>query len=323
MRYLFEHYALDTDRWELRHGADLVAVEPQVLDVLTYLIRNRDRVVSRDDLLVAVWKGRIVSESALTSRINAARQAVGDSGEKQRLIKTLLRKGFRFVATVREEQTPMRVAPSDELSQSSKPRLTLPDKPSIAVLPFTNMSGDPDQEYFSDGMTDDIITELSRFSELFVIARNSSFQYKGKSPDIRQVGRELGVRYVLEGSIRRAENRIRISAQLIDGTTGGHCWAERYDRKIDDAFAIQDEVARTIAAILTAHVNRAEARHAFSKPPSNWQTHDYYLRAAEVYASFLSTYCAEQLYEARALLEKSLSIDPHYARAYASYPILT
>jgi len=317
VRYLFEHYALDTDRWELRHGADLVAVEPQVLDVLTYLIRNRDRVVSRDDLLVAVWKGRIVSESALTSRINAARQAVGDSGEKQRLIKTLSRKGFRFVATVREEQTPVRVAPSDELSQSSKPRLTLPDKPSIAVLPFTNMSGDPDQEYFSDGMTDDIITELSRFSELFVIARNSSFQYKGKSPEIRQVGRELGVRYVLEGSIRRADNRIRISAQLIDGTTGGHCWAERYDRKIDDAFAIQDEVARTIAAILTAHVNRAEARHAFSKPPSNWQTHDYYLRAAEVYASFLSTYCAEQLYEARALLEKSLSIDPHYARAYA------
>ena len=116
MRYLFEHYALDTDRWELRHGADLVAVEPQVLDVLTYLIRNRDRVVSRDDLLVAVWKGRIVSESALTSRINAARQAVGDSGEKQRLIKTLLRKGFRFVATVREEQTPVRVAPSVKYS---------------------------------------------------------------------------------------------------------------------------------------------------------------------------------------------------------------
>jgi len=125
------------------------------------------------------------------------------------------------------------------------------------------------------------------------------------------------VRYVLEGSIRRADNRIRISAQLIDGTTGAHCWAERYDRKLNDAFAIQDELARTIAAILAAHVNRAEARHAFSKPPSNWQAHDYYLQAAELYASFLSTYVAEQLYEARALLEKSLSVDPHYARAYA------
>jgi len=163
VRYLFEDYALDTDRRELRHGTDLVAVEPQVLDVLIYLIRNRDRVVSRDDLLVAVWKGRIVSESALTSRINGARQAVGDSGNKQRLIKTLLRRGFRFVATVREEQTPMGVARSGVLPQSSRPPLILPDKPSIAVLPFTNMSGNPDQEYFSDGMTDDIITELSRF----------------------------------------------------------------------------------------------------------------------------------------------------------------
>src|SRR5207253_8018067 len=135
-------------------------------------------------------------------------------------------------------------------SRGQKKLLALPDKPSIAVLPFTNMSGDPTQDYFSDGISEDIITELSRFSELFVIARNSSFQYKGKSPDVRQVGRKLGVRYVLEGSIRRSGDRIRITAQLIDAATGAHRWAERYDRKLEDVFALQDEVARTITSIL-------------------------------------------------------------------------
>ena len=317
MRYLFEDYALDTDLRELRRGADLVAVEPQVFDVLAYLIRNRSRVVSRDDVLAGVWQGRIVSDFALTTRINAARHAIGDSGEEQRLIKTLLRKGFRFVGPVQEEQSTASATGAHSFAAPPRPALTLPDKPSIAVLPFTNMSGDPEQEYFSDGITDDIITELSRFSELFVIARNSSFQYKGKSPDIRLVGRDLGVRYVLEGSIRRSGCRVRISGQLIDAATGAHCWADRYDRKLEDIFAVQDEVARTIATILAAQVNRAEAAHAFSKPASSWQVHDYYLRAAEVYVSFLSTYIAEQLYETRRLLEKSLSVDPHYARAYA------
>src|SRR5262249_37223683 len=131
-----------------------------------------------------------------------------------------------------------------------RPALALPDKPSIAVLPFANMSRDPKEDYFSDGITEGIITELSRFSELFVIERNSSFQDKGKSPDIRQVGRDLGVRYVLEGSIRRGGDRVRITAQLIDATTGGHRWAERYDRKLEDVFALQDEVARTIVTTL-------------------------------------------------------------------------
>ena len=186
------------------------------------------------------------------------------------------------------------------------------------MLPFTNLSGDPSQDYFSDGITEDIITELSRFSELFVIARNSSFQYKGKSPDIRQVGRELGVRYVLEGSIRRAGDRVRITGQLIDALTGAHRWAERYDRELEDVFAVQDEVARTIVAILAAHVNKSEAARALLKPPSSWQAHDYYLRGAETYISFLTTFKAEELHETRRLLEKSLSIDPGYARAYAA-----
>jgi len=238
MRYQFEDHVLDTDRRELRRGADLVPVEPKVFDLLIFLIANRERVASKDDLIATVWNGRIVSDSALTTRVNAARSAIGDSGEEQRLIKTLPRKGFRFVGRVQEEQVPGRTLDGGTPVEPPRPALALPDRPSIAVLAFTNMSGDPGQDYFSDGITEDIITGLSRFSELFVIARNSSFQYKGRSPDIRQVGRELGVRYVLEGSIRRAGDRVRITAQLIDAVTGAHRWAERYDRELKDVFAV-------------------------------------------------------------------------------------
>jgi adenylate cyclase len=199
----------------------------------------------------------------------------------------------------------------------ARPTLALPDKPSIAVLPFTNLNADPGQDYFSDGITEDIITELSRFSELFVIARNSSFQYKGKSPDIRQVGRELGVRYVLEGSIRRAGDRVRITAQLIDASNGVHRWAERYDRKVEDVFAVQDEVARTIVAILAAHVSKAEAQRTLLKAPAIWQAHDFFMRASATLDTFFSSMSKQDLYEARRLAEQSFTIDPTYARAYA------
>jgi len=260
VRYLFEGYSLDTNCRELRHGTVLVPLEPQVFDLLAYVLKHRERVVSKDDLLASIWKGRNVSESALTTRINAARRAIGDSGDQQHLIKTLLRKGIRFVGTVREE--------AQSATAPTLPVLALPDRPSIAVLPFTNMTGDVEQEYFSDGITEDIITELSRFGELFVIARNSSFQYKSKAVDVRQVGRELGVRYVLEGSIRRSADHIRISAQLIDAMTGSHRWAERYDRKLEDIFTLQAELACTIVALLAAHVNKAESERALAKPPA-------------------------------------------------------
>jgi TolB-like protein len=270
LRYLFEDFALDTDCRELLRGADAVPMEPQVFELLVYLIRNCERVVSRDDLLASVWEGRLVSESALNTRIHLARLAVGDNGEDQRLIKTFLRKGIRFVGSVREGQgTVSAVARQAQAvaRETIEVPLSLPDRPSIAVLPFANMSGDPEQEYFSDGITEDIVTELSRFSELFVIARNSSFQCRGQTVDVRQVGRELGVRYVLEGSIRRSGDWIRISVQLIDALTGTHRWAERYDRQLEDVFAVQDEVARTVVAILAAHVNKAETERTLNKPP--------------------------------------------------------
>src|SRR5258705_4865136 len=191
------------------------------------------------------------------------------------------------------------------------------NRPSIAVLPFANLNRDPQQDYFSDGITEDITTELSRFSELIIIARNSAFQYKGKAVDIRQVGQELGARYVLEGSVRRSGDRIRITAQLVDAVTGVHRWAERYDRELVSVFAVQDEVARTIVAILAAHVKRAETERALLKPPAAWEAYDYYLRGAEAFFLHGNRRTKASLYDARRLLEQSLAIDPDYARAAA------
>jgi adenylate cyclase len=202
-----------------------------------------------------------------------------------------------------------------QLEGSSEP--DIPDKPSIAVLPLENLGGNPKEDYFADGITEDIITELSRFSNLIVIARNSTFKYKGKAVDVRQVGRELGVRYLLEGSVRRGIDRLRITAQLVDSSTGAHRWAERYDREPKDVFIIQDEVARTIAAILAAHVTKAEAERTLLKPPATWQAYDHYMRAAATWASFQSSWTLESLLETRRLLTDSLSVDRKYARAYS------
>src|SRR5262245_34218292 len=221
MIYTFQDYSLDVERRELRRREDLVAVEPQVLDLLQYLISNRDHVVSKDELIAAVWNGRIISESALSSRITAVRQAVGDSGEQQRLVRTVARKGFRFVGDIQETQiSKEKVHPASQPAVKATSPLPLPDKPSIAVLPFQNLRGDPEQEYLADGVVEDIISALSCKRWLFVIARNSSFTYKGRSVDVKQVGRELGVRYVLEGSVRKVANRVRITGQLIDAATG-------------------------------------------------------------------------------------------------------
>jgi DNA-binding winged helix-turn-helix (wHTH) protein len=180
VQFLFDDHTLDTDRRELRCGSDTIAIEPQVFDLLVYLVQNRDRVVSKDDLIASVWGGRIVSDSTLTSRINAARKAIRDSGELQKLIRTIPRKGLRFVGTVRTHQNgaaPATDLPQDEIHELSRTALSLPDRPAIAVLPFTNIGGDPEQEYFSDGISEDIITALSKLRWFFVIARNSSFIY--------------------------------------------------------------------------------------------------------------------------------------------------
>ena len=302
MIYLFDGYSLDPALRELRRGADLVALEPQVFDLLLYLIRNRERVVSKDDILGAVWNGRIVSESALTSRLTAVRHAVGDSGEEQRLIRTIPRKGLRFVGEVREE------------SQGNKDRaapVLPPDKPSIAVLPFVNMSTDPEQEYFADGMAEEIITTLSRLPWLLVIARNSSFAFKGKAADIKKVARVLGVRYVLEGSVRKGGGRLRITGQLIDASSGAHLWADHFDGTVDDVFDLQDRVTASVVGAIEPRLRTAEIERAWRKPTESLDAYDLYLRAMA-----LSYYTRDENRQAVQILRRVIELDPRYAKAY-------
>jgi len=279
VQYLFEDYSLDPDRRELTRQTEAIAIGPKVFDLLLYLIQNREHVVSKDDLLEAVWSGRIVAESTLTSHINAVRKAIGDSGEEQRLVRTITRKGFRFVGEIKEASAG--ASPRAEPAKSEAPpapALTLPDSPSIAALPFLNLSDDIEQEYFTDGVVEDIITALSRNRWLFVIARNSSFTYKGRAVDVKQVGRELGVRYVLEGSVRKSAHRVRITGQLIDATTGAHLWAEHFESALDDIFELQDQVTEAVVGAIAPQLERAEIERAKRKPTESLDAYDYYLR---------------------------------------------
>jgi adenylate cyclase len=310
LRYLFEDYTLDADRRELHRGAEIVPVAPQVFDLLKYLIRNRERVASKDDLIKTVWDGRIVSDAALTTRLNAARTAIGDSGEEQRLIKTLPRKGFRFVGQVQEAQRPAGLTAADNPVELPRPALTLPDKPSIAVLPFQNMSADPDQDYFADGMVDEITTALSRFDFLFVIARNSSFTYKGKAIDIKQVGRELGVRYVLEGSVRNAAGKVRIIGQLIDAVTGMHLWADQFEGDLSDIFALQDRITERVVSAIAPKMFQVELDLALRRT-NNLSAYDLCLRALPHFWSWTRSGTAEAL----RLASRALEIKPRYGFA--------
>jgi TolB-like protein len=311
--YVFEDVALDVDRRELRRGNGLVPVEPKVFDLLVYVIRNRERVVEKDDLIAAIWDGRIVSDSALTTCINAARSAIGDSGEAQRLIKTLPRRGIRFVGAVREEAKPAGLAATAVAAESPGSVLTLPDKPSIAVLPFTNMSGDPEQEYFADGMAEEIITALSRCHWLFVIARNSSFTYKGRAVDIRQVGRDLGVRYVLEGSVRRGGNRMRFTGQLIEASSGAHIWADRFDGELSDVFDLQDRITENVVAAIEPRLQLAEIERLKRKSAANLDAYDHLLRAQQLEYDFTD----DSLNAAIGHCRQAIEIDPGYAPAMA------
>src|SRR5580698_9653500 len=313
MRFLFGECALDLSRRELHRGCESVPLEPQVFDLLAYLLHNRDRVVSKDELIERVWHGRIVSDTTIDGRIKFARRAIGDSGVAQALIRTLPRKGVRFVGEAHEEGAAVpslvQIIPDDTGCEAPAP----PDKPSIAVLPFINMSSDPEQEYFSDGMVQDITTAISRVRWLFVIARNSSFTYKGRAVDIRRVGRELGVKYVLEGSVRKVGDHVRITAELLETATGVHVLADQYDRKISDVFALQDEITEAVVGALVPNLRLAEIDNAKRQRTSNLNAYDLYLRALPHYYSVTR----EGYHEAVRLLRKSLELDPDYAAALA------
>jgi TolB-like protein len=306
MKIIFEDHVINPDRRELTRGPERIAVAPQVFDLLMYLLQNRERVVTKDDLIDAVWGGRIVSESTLTSHINAVRKAIGDTGEEQRLVRTIARKGYRFVGEVQESD------PSEPDPSRPRESLILPDRPSVAVLPFLNLTGDPTQDYFVDGVVEDIISALSRMSWLFVIARNSSFTYKDRSVDVKQVGRELGVRYILEGSLRKAANRVRITGQLVDAGTGANLWSERFEGKINDIFELQDQLTRDVVGAIAPQLERSEIQRAQRKPTESLDAHDYYLRAM----ANLHRGAQEDIDEALRLFYKAIEFDPTFASAY-------
>ncbi|HEY3149720.1 MAG TPA: winged helix-turn-helix domain-containing protein [Dongiaceae bacterium] len=307
---------LDPDRRELARGSETIALGPQVFDLLLHLVRNRERVVTKDNLIDVVWGGRIVSDSTLTSHINAVRKAIGDTGDEQRLVRTVARKGYRFVGEVKEtdaSERQGRPGPLQSVAQSATPALTLPDRPSIAVLPFLNLSGDPSRDYFVDGVVDDIISALSRMRWLFVIARNSSFTYKGRAVDVKQVGRELGVRYLLEGSVRKAANRVRITGQLVDATTGANLWSERFESTLEDLFALQDQMATSVVGELVPHLESAEIERARHKPTESLDAYDYYLRGMWKFRQVSRS----AIDEALPMFCEAIERDSEFASAYA------
>jgi TolB-like protein/cytochrome c-type biogenesis protein CcmH/NrfG len=298
--YRFGDHTLDTESFRLTANGEEIAVEPQVFSLLLYLVEHRDRVVSKDEIIEHVWDGRIVSDGTLTSRINSVRRAVRDDGKSQAVIKTFPRRGLRFVAAVTE----------DNVSEATLP---LPDKPALAVLPFENLGGDPEQAYFADGLTEDIIHALSLWRSFPVIARHSTFVYRGEAVKIQEVGRELGARYVLEGSVRRADDRVRVTAQLIDADTGHHVWAERFDRQFEDIFDLQDDLTQKIAAIVAPELERVEDNRAKVNQPQNLDAWHLVQRGM----ALLNEYTKATNHRAREMFGEALKLDPTYSRAYS------
>ncbi len=316
----FGNFEIDVDRYELRRGDELVPVEPQVFDLLVHLVRNRDRIVSKSELTDVIWKGRIVSEAALSARISAARRAIGDNGADQMLIRTHHKRGFRFVGNVGKESPlpdTLSAIPARQLTtareSATAPACVQPDRACIAVLPFKNISGDPEQEYLADGLTEDIITGLSQQQWFSVIARNSSFAFKGETMDVRKVADELGVRYVLEGSVRKAAGRVRVTAQLVDATKRIHVWAERYDSVLANMFNQQDEITSRIIDSVRSQLVMAEAARVRRKAPQNTDAWELVMQALP-HMWRMNT--AEQRL-AQDLLQQAVALDADYAHAHA------
>ena len=310
--FRFADFEIDVARHELRRRGELVLIEPQVFDLLVHLVRNRNRIVSKNELIDTIWMGRVVSEETLSSRVSAARRAIGDNGVDQALIRTHYKRGFRFVGAV--HNNPVLPAPlaASSSETATAPAILIFDRPSIAVLPFENMSGDPEQDFLADGLSEDIITGLSRQRWFSVIARNSSFAFKGEAADPRKVARELGVRYVLEGSVRKAADRVRVTAQLIDADKRVHLWADRYDSALANIFE-QDEITNRVIDAVRSQIIMAEAARLRCKPLQNIDASDLVMQALP----HMWRMSADEQRQAQELLEQAVTLDAEYAHAHA------
>jgi adenylate cyclase len=323
---LFGEFRLDRAGGGLfRRDADgvfvTVAIGSRALEILAALVERRGNIVSKEEIMGTGWPRTVVAEGNLFVQIAALRRILDAAQPRHSCIQTVIGRGYRFVAPVtRVQAASLLPIPSisgnrgggreaeDRRGDSLAEALPTPDKPSIAVLPFANLSGDLEQEYFADGMVEEIITALSRIRWLFVIARNSSFTYKGQAIDVRQVGRELGVRYVLEGSVRKARNRVRIAGQLIEAETGTHLWADRFDGSLEDVFDLQDKVASSVAGVIEPTLHTAETARSASRRTSDLSAYDLYLRA-------YAMYYAHRMRKALTLVEEAVARDPNYGPA--------
>jgi TolB-like protein/DNA-binding winged helix-turn-helix (wHTH) protein len=316
----FAGHTLDVARGSLRAADREIELRSKSFEVLRYLVENADRLVTKEELVKAIWPNVTATDESLAHCVSEVRNAIGDG--QHNIIKTVPRRGYRFAAPVSRSHSdaasalsssPATIPHLEACSGADLHReLPLPDRPSIAVLPFQNMSGDVEQEYFADGVVEEIITALSRFSSLFVIARNSSFRYKGHAVDVKQIGRELGVRYVLEGSVRKATQRVRITGQLVDAANGAHLWADRFDGALEDVFDLQDQVAASVAGAIAPKLEQAEIERAKRKPTESLVAYDYFLRGME------NTYqnTRETVSEALRLFYRTIELDPAFGAAY-------
>ncbi len=297
--YRFEDCRVLIQVREIYRAGMLVSAEPKVFDLLTYLILHRDRAVDKNELQDEIWPGAIVTEASLTRCVMKARRVIGDKPKAPTGIKTIRGHGYRFSLDVEEIG----------LEPAGRPKLPLPSKPSVAVLPFANLSGDPEQDYFSEGISEDIITELSRIRSIFVIARHSSFIFKKADDNIKNIAEDLGVAYIVDGSVRKSAGKVRVNVRLADAQRDVQIWSERYDRELEDLLLLQDDVTAAIAATIGGRVEATRARKRLDG--SGVEAYDLLMQAQALYY-VVSRDAAEQ---ARALLERAIEIDPHNARA--------
>jgi TolB-like protein/Tfp pilus assembly protein PilF len=317
--YALGPFLLDTQSDLLWRGTQPMALGRRAIALLRALVERPGAVVSKDVLIEAAWSGQAVEESNLTVQIAALRRALGEEPGGDRWIETMPRRGYRFVGPVltKEENDATaagaQVTPRSEAitESSTEPLRALPDKPSIAVLPFANLSGDPEQEYFTDGMVEEIITALARIPWLFVIAASLSFTYKRQAVDVRRIGRELDVCYLLQGSVRKAGGQLRITAQLIEAATGTHLWADRFDGSLEHVFELQDQVAISVAGVIEPALEAAEIRRSAERPTNDFTAYDLYLRALALSFSWER----DDAMRALGLLEQAIERDPRYGLA--------
>ena len=306
----FGNFALDVDHALLRDSKGTeVALRPKSLDLLLELARNPGRILSRDELFEAVWPDVTVTEDSIAQCVREVRRAIGDP--EGRILRTIVKRGYCLDIEVQSDAP----TPAPEYVRSVP---TGQNRPSLVVLPFQSIPYDPDTEWFADGIVEEITTALSRFRSLFVIARNSAFTFKGQTVDVRDVGQRLGVRYVLEGSVRRALGQLRVTGQLIEAETGAHVWADRYDGVMSDVFELQDQITHAVAGVLEPSIRRAEIERAQRKPTSDLTVYDLYLRAMPgLHARSKAGYES-----AKTLMEEAVARDPNFAQVRGMLAIL-